>query len=250
MDAWSGMIGAGAVRDGDAVYLSGTSEVGGIVSATRNAVQGVIAFPRCENITFHAGPTQSGGASADWLARILGKSVDELSELAAKSRHDVPMFLPHLQGERAPLWDIAARGSFAGLDAGMAAPEMAKAVFEGVACSVRLLLASLEQSSGCAPSALRHAGGGARSDIWCQIRADILGRRIERVSNINSGLLGAAMCAGIGANLFSDFAATADAMVKVERTFEPDKSQTTHYDAIFENYVELYTRLKGFELRL
>jgi xylulokinase len=246
MDAWAGMIGAGAVRNGDAVYLSGTSEVGGIVSSRRVPTPGVIAFPRSEGITIHAGPTQSGGASVLWLAQLLGRSPIELSELASQSEGLAPIFLPHLQGERAPLWDIHARGSFSGLDASMGAPEMARAVFEGVACSVRLLMESLEQSSEMEVDVLKHAGGGAKSDVWCQIRADVLGRRIDRVEATDSGLLGAAILAAIGCGLYRDIASAADAMVNVARSFEPDRSKRAHYDEVFGRYVDLYGRLKGF----
>ena len=171
MDAWAGMLGAGAARDGDAAYLSGTSEVGGIVSRVRVPTRGVIAFPECEGIVLHAGPTQAGGASVAWAGALLGRTADDISALAAESdpARSTPIFLPHLQGERAPLWDIAARASFAGLDASMGAPELARAVLEGVACSVRLLMETLEASAGLRPERLRHAGGGARSDVWCQI---------------------------------------------------------------------------------
>src|SRR5208282_2043564 len=149
-----------AVRQGDAGYLSGTSEIVGIVSRRRLPTRGVIAFPDCEGITLHAGPTQSGGASVAWLAALLGRSADEISALAASSAPArlAPIFLPHLQGERAPLWDIAARASFAGIDASMGAPEMARAVLEGVAYSVLLLFGALEASSGCQPARLFHAG--------------------------------------------------------------------------------------------
>ena len=73
MDAWAGILGAGAARDGDAVYLSGTSEVAAIVSQARVPTPGVIAFPECGGIVLHAGPTQSGGASVAWLSQILDR---------------------------------------------------------------------------------------------------------------------------------------------------------------------------------
>ena len=69
MDAWAGFLGAGASKNGDAVYLSGTSEILGLVSKTKVATPGVIAFPECEGMVIHAGPTQSGTASLDWADR-------------------------------------------------------------------------------------------------------------------------------------------------------------------------------------
>jgi xylulokinase len=248
MDAWAGMVGAGAAAQGDAAYLSGTSEVGGIVSAARIPTPGVIAFPECEGITLHAAPTQAGGASVAWLAAILDKSPDEISGLAAKSdpARAAPIFLPHLQGERAPLWDIAARASFAGLDGSMGAPELARAVLEGVAFSVRLLMEALEKSSGVTPERLHHAGGGAASDAWCQIRADVLGRIIERKANLDAGVVGAAILAGVGTGVFGSLGEAARNLAQTEQVFAPDPARRGMYDEGFARYVELYGRLKGF----
>jgi xylulokinase len=111
---------------------------------------------------------------------------------------------------------------------------------------VRLLMDSLEHSADRKVSAMKHAGGGACSDVWCQIRADVLQRRLERVANLDSGVLGAAMLAGVGNGLFEDIAQAANAMVKVERVFEPDATQVARHDEGFARYQELYHRLKGF----
>jgi xylulokinase len=248
MDAWTSLVGAGATREGDGVYLSGTSEVGGIVSSVRVPTPGVIAFPPCEGITLHAGPTQAGGASVAWLAALLGRDPEAISGLAARSERArrPPFFLPHLQGERAPLWDISARAAFAGLDGSMGAPEMARAVLEGVAYSVRLLLGALEHSSARAPRVLRHAGGGARSELWCQIRADVLDREIERVAGLDSGVAGAAILAGAGTGVFGSLEDAARSLVRPERTFTPDPAYRGAYDEGFARWVELYGRLKGF----
>jgi len=248
MDAWAGMLGAGAIGDGDAAYLSGTSEVGGIVSPRRVPTPGVIAFPECAGITLHAGPTQAGGASVAWLAALLGREPETISALAALSdaSKPAPIFLPHLAGERAPLWDISARGSFAGLDASMGAPEMARAVLEGVAYSVRLLFGALEQSSARAPARLRHAGGGARSDVWCQLRADVLGKQIERVVGLDSGIVGAAILAGVGSGTFASIGEAAASLVQRDRTFDPDATREAIHDEGYARYIDLYRRLRGF----
>ena len=118
MDAWGGMFGVGVVADGDAMYQSGTSEIPGIVSATVNPTPGVILFPPYEGIVMHAAPTQSGGAALAGSRGVLGRSPAELSALAGTVAPSsaVPLFLPHLQGERAPLWDSASRGVFARID--------------------------------------------------------------------------------------------------------------------------------------
>jgi xylulokinase len=248
MDAWAGMLAAGGAANGAGVYLSGTSEVGGIVSDARLPTPGVIVFPPCEGVTIHAGPTQAGGASVAWLANLLHRDPAIISELAARSdpKRARPIFLPHLQGERAPVWDIAARGAFAGLDASMSEPELSRAVLEGVAYSGRWLFEALEASAAAKPDRLRHAGGGAQSSLWCQIKADVLGRPIERLSVLDAGLLGAAMFAGLGTDVFGSAAEAAVRMARIERTFEPDSMETARHDEGFACYTELYGRLKGF----
>jgi xylulokinase len=248
MDAWASLFGSGVLRDGEAMYLSGTSEVAGIVSAARVPTPGVIAFPTIEGITLHAAPTQAGGASLAFLSRLTGQTPEALSALAAAAdpHRPVPVFLPHLMGERAPLWDTAARGSFSGIDASMGAAEFARAVFEGVAYSVRLLLENLEASAACRPAAFNATGGGTASDPWCQIRADVLGRPLNRLRTLDAGVLGAAVLAGAGTGAFASIAEAAGRLAVVDRVFEPDPRRADRYDFGFSRYKELYQSLRGF----
>lgn len=248
MDAWAGLIGTGAIRDGDCMYLSGTSEIVGLVSSTRHPAAGVVAFPTCEGITMHAGPTQSGGASLAWLSNLTGRAPSELSALVASgtSQRPTPLFLPHLQGERAPIWDIGARGAFIGLDGSMGPAELARAVFEGVASSVRWLLESLEASAGRMATSFSMAGGGAASDPWCQIRANMLDRPIHRLKTLDAGVLGAAVLAGVGAGCFSSIDEAARRLVAIEREFEPDPSHRERMDFLYSEYRALYAALKPF----
>src|SRR5690606_8964480 len=148
MDAWGGMFGVGVVAEGDAMYQSGTSEIAGIVSATVVPTPGVILFPPYDGITMHAAPTQMGGAARAWYGAIIGRSPQEVCELAAEATPSdaVPLFLPHMQGERAPLWDAASRGAFARMSGETGAPQMARAVLEGVGFAVRLAFEALQGS--------------------------------------------------------------------------------------------------------
>ncbi len=245
MDAWSGLLGAGVSEEGQGLYLSGTSEILGIVSSRKAAVPGVIAFPKCEGIVLHAGPTQSGGASLEWVAKLLGRSAAEISELAASAdtSEPLPIFLPHLEGERAPLWDINARASLSGLSSSMGPAEVARAVLEGVSYSARLVMDSLEISACLRPSEINHSGGGAASDIWCQIRADVLGRPIKRMKMLDAGVLGAALMAGTGVGIFHSLNAAAKTFVAVDRVFEPDLTESDRHKNSFEKYKMLYQRL-------
>lgn len=251
MDAWSGLLGAGVCEEGQGLYLSGTSEIPGLVSETKVPTPGVIAFAKCEGITLHAGPTQSGGAAVDWIARVLNVDANEVSALAAKAdlRH-TPLFLPHLEGERAPLWDAASRGSFAGLSSSAGAPELARAVLEGVAYSARLAFEALEASGASRPEVIHHSGGGATSNVWGQIRADVLGKPLKRTAMRDAGVLGAALMAGVGVGLFPSLSQAAKDFVQYDRTFEPDATQASRHAPRFAAYHQLYEQLKPVQAAL
>jgi len=246
MDAWSGMFGVGVVENGDAMYLSGTSEVAGIVSSIIVPMPGVIVFPPYDGISMHAAPTQSGGASLSWLARMLDKPVSETLNLASVAQGTVPLFLPHLQGERAPFWDSASRGVFARMDPSTAGPELARAVLEGVAYSVRLAFDALKQSAACDPVAINIGGGGAASNLWCQIRADVLGKPLRRCASPESAALGAAILAGRSQLSGSSLAATVRELVQFDTVFEPDVNKANYHADRIGQYMRLYEDLKGF----
>jgi xylulokinase len=239
MDAWSGLFGAGVSRAGQGVYISGTSEILAVASAERIGAPGIVTFPNAAGLTVHAGPTQSGGDSVRWWGEVIGRDVTGVLELASEAdRSGRPiLFLPHLEGERAPLWDAELRGAFVGLDRRANGPDCALAVMEGVALSARMLLASLDAAAGETVPRLFYAGGGARSDLWGQIRADCLGRPLDRVSYPDVGCLGAAIMAAVGVGAYKSLAEAIAAMTRVERHFEPNPRMKARYDAMYETYV-------------
>ena len=245
MDAWSGLFGAGICAEGQGLYLSGTSEILGLISQRRNPTPGVITFADCEGLTFHAGPTQSGGASAHWAAKLLGRDATDLFALATEAdlRH-VPLFLPHLEGERAPLWDAEARGSFTGLTSATGPAELARAVLEGVAYSARLVFDRLYESGGRTADVIHHSGGGSRSDLWCQIRSDVLGTTLRRTKTSDAGVVGAAATAATGIGLFSSLADAASHFVIFDRDFLPDATTKARHDERYIAYQKAYADLK------
>jgi xylulokinase len=251
MDAWGGMFGVGVVDDGEAMLQSGTSEIPGIVSATVIPTPGVVLFPPYDGITMHAAPTQSGGAAAAWFGHVLGKTPAEVSALAASvaPSEAVPLFLPHLQGERAPLWDAASRGSFARLDGRAGAPEMARAVLEGVAFAVRLAFEALQRSAGRPLRVVNIGGGAARSDACTQIKAEALGVPLRRAATPDCAALGAAILAGLGSGAMPSLRDAVHGLVQFERTFAPDPALRPYYDDKFARYRELYEALRPFNAR-
>lgn len=108
----------------------------------------------------------------------------------------------------------------------------------GVAFSARHLLEEIEKAAGLEPESLRASGGGAQSDLWCQLKADVLGRPIERLEVRQSGCLGAALMAASGAGLVGGLGEAEWA--RVERVFERERS----YDDLYAVYRGLYHALK------
>lgn len=251
MDAWAGMFGCGVVAEGDVMYQCGTSEVAGIVSSKVVPTPGVILFPPYQNIRMHAAPTQSGGASLTWLSHLLGRPVEALLAMAAavEPQATTPIFLPHLAGERAPIWDAGSRGAFARLDAGTGPEQMTRAVMEGVAHSVRWAFEALQRSADVAPQTIRIGGGGARSDVWCQMRADVLGVTLERTSVAATAALGAAIIAGVGSGVFASLPEAVRELVRFDRQFAPNNQLKTYYDERHGHYRALYEQMKGFDRR-
>lgn len=252
MDAWASMFGTGVARDGQAMNLSGTSEVLGLISPRRHPAAGAITFPPWRGITLHAGPTQAGGASLDWLGRLLGRDAAGLAGLAEAVRIEPhsPLFLPHLEGERAPLWDAQARGAFAGLSSATGPAQMVAAVMEGVAFSARLALEVLENSGDCRVTEVRLGGGGSASDLWCRIRADAMGRSMLRMQARDAGAVGALVLAGAGAGLVPDLAGAAAALVREDRRFSPDTVAAERAEARFATWRRLYAQLRPINAAL
>ncbi len=242
-DALSGMVGAGAFQSESVAFdLTGTSDIVGC--SGRDAVTGLLHIPASVSGT-HAilyGPTQSGGDSLAWLAEWMDTSIDALVEAAdaTKAGQSDIIFLPYLQGERAPLWDTSARGAFIGLMRHHRRGDAARAVMEGVALAARHILDLCSVAEG---STVRIAGGGARSPLWNQIRADVLQMDVEIVEQSNVATLGAAMLAAIGAGLYADLS-DAGAMIRIETRFRPNWTLKDHYAKIYARYRALYPAIK------
>lgn len=240
MDAWAGLLGSGGARQGAQVYLSGTSEILGVSSRHVIPTPGVVVFPEQAGIRLHAAPTQSGGEAALWFAGICGKSVEALSGLLAATPRSAatPLFLPQLEGERAPLWDTSLRAAFLGLSRSTSTADLARAVFEGVALSARHALGPLRTSAGVGADVVLCGGGGFRSGVWTQIRADVLGVPLQPATSHEPGVLGAALMAGVAVGLHDNLHDAWAATARLGALVEPDPTTTARYDALFGLYTD------------
>jgi xylulokinase len=243
MDAWGGVYGSGVVEHGQAMEIAGTSEIVGVLSRERHPTPGVVSFLAVDGLHLHAGPTQAGGAALAWFGSLARLSVDEVVSLAGEVDGPALLFLPHLLGERAPLWDSEVRGGFVGLGSDHSLAHLCRAVLEGVAFSMRHLLEEIEIAAGVEPAELRASGGGAQSDLWCQIKADVTNRPVLRLQVRQSGCLGAALMAAVGAGFATSLREAAASAVRVDRIFEPTVDRAG-YDERYAIYRDLYHALK------
>jgi xylulokinase len=159
------------------------------------------------------------------------------------------VFAPWLYGERAPVDDPTLRGIFFNLSVDTTRADVLRAVMEGVALNTRWILPPVERFCGRRLEALRVAGGGAQSDNWCQIYADVLDREILQVeAPIHATARGAAFLAlvGLGRMQFDDI----PQRVPIRRRFAPDPRARTIYDDLFRAFVDLYSGTHAISRRL
>jgi xylulokinase len=246
-------VGAGSVRPGEAYNYIGSS------SWIAVTAEQPLYDPRMRTFTFAhldpqlyfpTGTMQCAGGSFDWLERLLrGEGETQLYDEMSTAAADVEpgarglLFLPYLIGERSPHWNPLARGVFAGLTMSHGRAEMARAVLEGVAFNLRMILdAFLEQ--GAEIRAMRLIGGGARSALWRQILADVYGLPILRPALLAEATsLGAAIAGGVGVGLFPDFS-VAHEIVQVEEAERPNPTNSQRYAALFGLFQQTYTALE------
>jgi xylulokinase len=246
MDAWGNLYGSGVVEPGQAMEVAGTSEILAVLSQHAEFSDGVVTFPPLAGAYLHAGPTQAGGDALRWFADAHALELERVLACAATAPPGSLglVFLPYLAGERAPLWDAEARGVFFGLSSDHSLAHEARAVLEGVAFSARHLLETLEEAAVVHVEALASSGGGARSDLWCQIKADVLDREIRRLRVLDSGVLGAALMAAAGTGLVGDLQDAAAAAVEVADVFRPTPDRVPRYDHLYGVYRGLYPALQ------
>jgi xylulokinase len=159
------------------------------------------------------------------------------------------VFTPWLAGERSPVDDRLARAGFHNLSLASTRAQLVRAVLEGVAYNSRWLHEAVERFVRRRLEPVRIIGGGAQSDLWCQVHADVLGRRVERVAEpLHANLRGAAMFAGLALDAVT--LEDIHELVRVDARFEPDADAATTYDRVYAEFPRLYRAQKPMFARL
>jgi len=190
---------------------------------------------------------QAGGASVQWIAEALSPDPGhpETARLTAEASADVDTddlyFLPYLLGERSPMWDPDARGAFVGLARHHGRAHLVRAVLEGTAFNLLSCIQAFRES-GAVIDRIDAVGGGAQSDVYLSVLADVWGVPVRRrtvVEEANS--LGAAVTAAVGLGL-TDFSA-ARALSEVTAEFTPDAARHAVYAERHARFADAYTAL-------
>lgn len=235
-DLHSAALGSGAVGDHRGhLAVSTSSWVGAHTTARRTSVAHQMATVpgALPGRYVLANNHDAGGVSLEWLRdRVvapddgLGRGDPSLADLDAVAAAVPPgaggvLFAPWLKGTRSPVADASVRAAFVGVGVDTGRAEMVRAVLEGVAHHVRWLWESSESVLRSPLGEPRAVGGGAGSDVWCQVLADVLGRPVHRARQpLLANVRGAALFAGVVLGRLGP--AELDALTPVERTFRPD----------------------------
>jgi len=256
-DMHTAAVGSGAVQDYEAHLYIGTSSwllchvpfkktdlthnmaalpsgiPGRYVLTNEQDCAGVCLQYLRDNIFFYPDPLSSGEKPVNAF-----RLFDEIAARTAAGS-DRLIFTPWLYGERSPVDDKFVRGGFFNQSLHTTREHMVRAVFEGVAYNSRWLLKYVEQFIKRRVEAINIVGGGAKSDIWCQIHADVMGRRICQVKDpILANLRGAALLASaaLGYLRYEEISSR----VPIAHVYEPNPEHRKIYDELFNEFVAIY----------
>jgi xylulokinase len=264
-DLQSAIIGSGAVRDFEGHIYIGTSgwatchvpfkktDISHNMAAVPSSIPGKY---------FVANEQESAGACLTFLRDNVFYGEDEsrkgnpevyqeFDEIVEKSPpgSNGIIFTPWLYGERTPIEDHTVRGGYHNISLHVKKEDMVRAVFEGVAFNTRWLFELVEKFIKRKMDPVNMIGGGAQSDIWCQIYADVLNRTIRQVKDpIMANARGAAFIAasGLGYCTFDDI----PNLIQYSNTFKPNPGNRELYDSIFKEFLNIYKNNKSMHKRL
>lgn len=247
--------GAGAVQAGAGTVKLATAGTVSVIAGAPTLHDTLINYPfAVPGLWYTIVGTNSCASAHKWLCDDVldaGEGAfDRLDRLAG----EVPagsqglLFHPYLNGERSPYWDPLLRADFLGLTINHGKAHLVRALYEGVAYSLRDCLGALREQ-GLDIQEARIVGGGARSAVWRQIVCDVLNLPIA-LPEVTDASFGAALIAGVGSGLFPDEESAATRCVQLAARHDPDPARTALYDEMFELYRLAQDRLVEINHRL
>ena len=245
-------VGTGVVRPGTIAVTLGTSGV--VFAATESALiepDGRLhAFCHAVAGRWHLmGVMLSAAGSLQWYRdklacdRNFAELVDEAARVPAGSEGLI--FLPYLSGERTPHPDPFARGAWIGLTTRHGAAHLTRSILEGVAFGIKDMFCLMRDAGLGTIEEVRVSGGGAKSLLWRQILADILGAELVTVNTTEGAAFGAALLAGVSAGVWADVDTACAHTITTHDRIIPNNETSAIYESLYEQYQRLYPTLKS-----
>lgn len=260
MDTGLALLEMGIQNLGDAAEITGTSS-NNVFAASNMPPKGsaISFFPpvkATESVpVLLYGPTNATGENVRWLRRICGLEAANLSdgtstyqyleEIAASASPGSGglYYYPYLMGERAPLWNNDVRGMFIGATTNTRRGDMLRAIYEGTCFAQREICEMANRDGNIRTERMYVSGGCARSDIWMQIKASVLGLPVHVMGRSGGSPRGDAILAGYAVGIYRDLFETAAKMRKIEKTFEPVESWKQLYNEMFPIFKRMRNHL-------
>ena len=261
MDQVCGAVGVGNVSEGMATETTGSA-----FAMFINTGKPLMDYNYKLPCILHAVPQEyalmpyssTGGMVLKWfkdnfykeelkIASKYGKNVFQLLDREASKispGSEGLIMLPFLTGAFFPEYDPEAKAVFFGIGINHIRPHFIRSILESIAYMMRNDIEAA-RCMGIEIDKVISMGGGASSDLWNQIKADVCNIRIEVPAYTEAALLGAAIIAGVNLGIYNSFKDAAKLIVKIRKSFKPDVSNAKSYDVGFKKYKELYKRLKG-----
>jgi xylulokinase len=259
-DGQAAGLGVNALTTEIAYLNLGTAAVAGIYGQQYKTGKAFRTMHSCsESGYYFECSLRAGTFAVDWFIKSILK-IDPrrhpgiYEELEQESRQvaagsDGLLHLPYLCGVMNPYWDMNARGAFVGLSASHHRGHMYRSILEGIAFEQLLAIHSVESSIDKKVHSLVAMGGGAASDLWCHILADVTGKNICIPANAEASGLGAAIAAAVGAGWYASFQEAANSMTRISKRIKPNSGNHRKYRELFPIYRRLYPCLKSATAR-
>ncbi len=248
LDHMAGMLGTGNIQEGIVSETTGT--VMAICTLVKKPLINEFRIPCHYNAikdTYILLPVcESGGVSLEWFKNNFYEndnyhSIDEqISRISAGS--DGLIFLPYITGVNSPEYDPDAKGAFYNIKISHKKAHFARAILESIAYLIKKNISYLEKLDIKADRIIS-LGGGAKSDIWCRIKADILGKEIVLTANAEATSLGSAMMGAVKAGLFKDYGHAVDQSIAIKKTYYPKERDV--YKRQYEIFLDVYKKLNA-----
>jgi xylulokinase len=201
-----------------------------------------------------------GGALLKWYRDTFARAEVAEAQRAGLSTYDLilgeatpgpspVLILPHFVGSGTPALDPISKGAIVGLTLSTTRGQIVKAIIDSVTYEIKLSIDAME-AAGLAIDELRAMGGGAKSSLWLQTKADILGRPVKAMDVSEAPCLGCALLAGIATGVYGSPAEAVARAVRVNRTYEPKPKLQAQYAEKAAVYAEVYPTLKGLNRKL